>query len=85
MEANLVDPTTFQSVPARQSLHSLVDRLADRGEELGCARYLQDLHELAEEPTGAGRQIRTFEESRDLAEVVRQGLSLTETADEPAH
>ncbi len=37
MEANLVDPTTFQSVPARQSLHSLVNRLADRGEELGCA------------------------------------------------
>ena len=36
MEANLVDPTTFQSVPARQSLHSLVNRLADRGEELGC-------------------------------------------------
>lgn len=82
MEANLVDPTTFRSVPARQSLHSLVDRLADRGEELGCAHYLRDLHDLAEEPTGSGRQIRAFEETRDLAEVVRQGLSLTETAAE---
>jgi gamma-glutamyl:cysteine ligase YbdK (ATP-grasp superfamily) len=56
-----------------------VDRLADRGEQLGCARYLHDLHEIAEEPTGAGRQLRTFEETRDLAEVVRQGLTLTET------
>ncbi len=82
MEANLVDPNTFRSVPARQSLHSLVDRLADRSEELGCARYLQDVHELAEEPTGASRQVRTLEESRDLAEVVRQGLSLTESAPE---
>ncbi len=79
MEANLVDPTTFQSVPVRRSVHSLVDRLADRGEQLGFARYLQDLHEIAEEPTGAGRQLRTFEETRDLAEVVRQALTLTET------
>ena len=37
MEANLVDPATFQSVPARQVVALAVDRLADRGEELGCA------------------------------------------------
>lgn len=78
MEATLVDPNTFQSIPARKVVHSLVDRLADRAEELGCARYLQDVHHLAEEPTGASRQIQTYRQTGDLAEVVRQSLALTE-------
>ncbi len=78
MEAALVDPTTFQSIPARKVVHALLDRLADRAEELGCAPYLQDVHNLAEEPTGASRQIETYRQTGDLAEVVRQGLLRTE-------
>jgi carboxylate-amine ligase len=78
MEAKLVDPTTFRASPARQIVHSLVDRLAGRAQELDCARYLSDLHDLAEEPTGADRQMRAFEETHDLAEVVRRGLALSE-------
>ncbi|MHB1559845.1 MAG: glutamate--cysteine ligase [Isosphaeraceae bacterium] len=78
MEATLVDPNTFQSIPARKVVHALADRLADRAEELGCARYLQDVHHLAEAPTGASRQIETYRQTGDLAEVVRQGLALTE-------
>jgi glutamate---cysteine ligase / carboxylate-amine ligase len=80
MDANLVDPVTFQSIPARQVVHALVDRLADRAEELGCARQLQDVHNLADEPTGASRQLLTYHQTGDLAEVVRQGLTLTEPA-----
>ncbi len=70
MDANLVDPMTFQSVPARALVHSLVERLADRGDELGCTPYLLDLHELAEQPTGAERQMQVFDETHNLAEVV---------------
>lgn len=84
MEAALVDPNTFQSIPARKVVHSLVDRLAEHAEELGCARYLQDVHHLAEEPTGASRQIETYRQTGDLAEVVRQGLVLTEPHSHPA-
>ncbi len=80
MEAHLVDPTTFQSIPARQVLHTLVDRLADRAEELGCEHHLADVHHLADEPTGASRQIHVYEQTGDLAEVVRQGIALTEPA-----
>ncbi len=80
MDARLVEPTTFRSRPAREVVHSLVDQLADRAEELGCARHLLDVHELAEEPTGAERQMQTFDETHDLAEVVRRGLALTEPA-----
>ncbi len=84
MEAALVDPNTFQSIPARKVVHALVDRLADRAEELGCSRHLQDVHHLVEEPTGASRQIETYRQTGDLAEVVRQGLALTEPHQRPA-
>jgi carboxylate-amine ligase len=78
MEAGLVDPRTFRSSPAREIVHALVDRLSDRAQELGCLDHLRDLHEIAEQPTGADRQIRAFEDTGDLAEVVRWGLALTE-------
>jgi glutamate---cysteine ligase / carboxylate-amine ligase len=83
MDANLVDPMTFQSSPARKIVHSLVDRLAARADELGCRRYLLDVHELAEERTGADLQMQTFDETHNLAEVVRRGLTLTEPAGPP--
>ena len=72
MEAKLVDPSTYQAIPARQVVHALVDRLADRGEELGCASYLQSVHDLAEQPTGAARQLQISRETNSLEEVVRQ-------------
>jgi carboxylate-amine ligase len=78
MEARLVNPTTFQAAPARQIVHSLVGRLADRAHELDCFGYLQDLLELAEQPTGADRQLQAYEDTHDLTEVVRRGLAVTE-------
>jgi glutamate---cysteine ligase / carboxylate-amine ligase len=78
LEARLVDPTTFESLPAREVVHSLVNRFADRADELDCRKHLLDLHDLAEQPTGADLQLQVYQETNDLAEVVRQGLSLTE-------
>ncbi len=78
MEAHLVDPITFRSLPARTLVHAMVDRLADRAAELGCTADLLDVHHLAEEPTGAQRQLLDFEVTFDLPEVVRRGLALTE-------
>ena len=57
MDAKLVDAATHQAIPARQVVHSLVDRLADRAEELGCIRYLEIVHEMADQPTGSVRQL----------------------------
>ena len=41
MDAKLVDAATHQAVDARLVVHSLVDRLLARAEELGCTRYLE--------------------------------------------
>jgi carboxylate-amine ligase len=80
MDARLVDPLTYQAIPMRQVVHSLIDRLEDRGEELGCASYLNDVRELAERPTGSMRQLKIFEETNNLAEVVRRMIAMTEPA-----
>jgi glutamate---cysteine ligase / carboxylate-amine ligase len=80
MDARLVDPNTFESVAARDVVHALVDRLAERAQELGCHSHLDDVHHLAEEPTGAERQRADFADTRSLAEVVRRGVARTEAA-----
>ena len=78
MEANLVDPVTYRAVPARRVVHSLVDRLEERGEELGCSPHLRSVRELAEQPAGSMRQLQIYRETQDLAEVVRRMIALTE-------
>jgi carboxylate-amine ligase len=85
MDARLVDPSTYESIPARQVVHGLIDRLEARGEELGCSDYLRSLHELAEQPTGSMRQLEIFGETNNLAEVVRRMIALTEPAAAPSH
>jgi carboxylate-amine ligase len=77
MEANLVDPVTFQAVPVRQVVHNLVDRLESRADELGCLSYLQSVRDLAEQPSGSVRQLQVFHDTNNFAEVVRRMLSLT--------
>jgi carboxylate-amine ligase len=78
MQARLVDPGTYQALPARQVVHSLIDRLEYRAQELGCATYLQSVREMADQPTGSVRQFQLFQETHDLPEVVRRMLALSE-------
>jgi carboxylate-amine ligase len=78
MDAKLVDPGTYQAIPARHVIHSLIDRLEERGEALGCARYLRSVRDLVEQPSGSMRQLQTYQETHNLADVVRRMLALTE-------
>ncbi len=80
MEARLVDPASHVAVPARQVVHALVDRLQDRAQELGCAPYLEIVRKMAEQPTGSVRQLQIYQETKDLAEVVRRMLAQSDLA-----
>ena len=71
-------PPAHQAVPARQVVQSLLDRLQPRAEELGCTPYLEIVREMAEQPTGSVRQLQIYEETNDLAEVVRRMLARSE-------
>jgi carboxylate-amine ligase len=74
MKANLVDPNSHEPRPAREVVHSLLDRLAPRGRELGCETELELVREMADGSNGAAQQLRIFEETGDLTEVVRRLL-----------
>jgi carboxylate-amine ligase len=78
MDAKLVDPGTYQAIPARHVIHSLIDRLEERGEALGCARYLRSVRDLVEQPSGSMRQLQTYQETHNFGDVVRRMLALTE-------
>ena len=83
MEASLVDPQTFQSIPVRKVVHRLLDRLKDRALELGCSSQLEIVRELADRPTGSVLQLETYRQTGDLAEVIRRMLRLSHLADNP--
>jgi carboxylate-amine ligase len=78
MDAKLVDPATHQSTEARRVVHNLLDRLRVRAKELGCSKYFEAISAMAERPTGSVRQLKVFEETNNLAEVVRRMLALSE-------
>jgi len=80
LDAKLVDPSTYVAVPARKVVRAMLARLQDRSEELGCALYLGKIRDMLDQPTGSVLQMRTFEETNDLAEVVRRMLAYSEAS-----
>jgi carboxylate-amine ligase len=74
MEAQLVDPSSRKSSPARQIVRTLVRDLGPTADALDCRRYLDSILTMIEQPTGSERQRAVFRETGDLAEVVRQML-----------
>src|SRR5262249_13237901 len=79
MAARLVDAATHKAVPARDLVHSLVDRLRDRAQELDCVSYLDRVRAMADQPTGSVMQLQHFEKTQDLTEVVRRMIALAES------
>lgn len=74
LDAGLVDLDTRETHPARQVVRDLVARLRNNAETLGCLPYLETILDMAEQPTGADRQLAAFEQTGDLADVVRRSL-----------
>jgi carboxylate-amine ligase len=81
MEARLVDPQTLHSIPARQVVLALVDRLRGRAKELDCVDYLESVVEMVSQPTGAVRQLGVHQKTGRLEEVIRQMLELSTLPD----
>ncbi len=72
LEATLAEPQTLKGVPARCAVEQLAERLRPVAERLGCARHLEHVLDMASLPTGSERQLALYEQTGDLAEVVRQ-------------
>ncbi len=74
MDARLVDPLTFRTVPARVVVRELADRLEPRALELGCSAQLAIARAMADEPTGSSLQRDIFDRTGDPGRVVAELL-----------
>jgi carboxylate-amine ligase len=86
LDAELVDPVTLRPQPARRMAEELARGLSGCAERLGCAPELESVAALAAGRNGAQRQLAVFQQTGDLAEVVRRlsEASRVGPSDQPA-
>jgi carboxylate-amine ligase len=80
LEAELIDPLTFEPRQVRDIVRRLVDDLRPVGEELRCTAWLDRVLALAESKSWADRQLAVLAESGSPAEVVRHFSELSRLA-----
>lgn len=71
MRAELIDPVTHKTIPVREMVFFLYEKLKPYAEKLGCMQELNHVITMIDHPSGAERQLQLFEESGgDLKAVV---------------
>jgi carboxylate-amine ligase len=73
--ADFFDPRTGRLIRAQDQIDALVERLFPVANELGCREGLERVRMMAQEPTGAERQLVVYEQSGDLRGVVRSRIA----------
>jgi glutamate---cysteine ligase / carboxylate-amine ligase len=71
LEAQLVNSTTHDLQPVRQTITDLIDLLQPEADELQCADYLEHLRKIIAQPNWSQRQLQVLEKTGDHADVVR--------------
>jgi carboxylate-amine ligase len=69
--AEFVDAASLEAIPARWAARNLVQELDGLAEHLDCRQHLDHARDMTARPTGSERQITLYQETGDLAEVVR--------------
>jgi carboxylate-amine ligase len=73
MRAELIDPVTHKTVPVREMVFFLYEKLKPYAERLHCMQELNHVITMVEHPSGAERQLELFDQyDGDLAKVVEQ-------------
>jgi glutamate---cysteine ligase / carboxylate-amine ligase len=89
MRAELIDPVSHKTIPVREMVYFLYEKLHGHAEALGCAVELSHLLNMLERPSGAERQMALYEATGgDLREVVRRLVAETAappSPERPAH
>lgn len=82
LDADVVDFTQRRRIPMRQSIHGLLDFVADVVPELRCEQEMAYLRTLLEDPhgTGADRQLALYQRTGDVDLVTRFLIQRTMSA-----
>ena len=76
LEAQLIDPLTFEPQSVRQIVARLVEKLQPVAAELGCTNWLDRILRLSEGKSWAARQLEVLEQTGSPQEVVRRFSAL---------
>ncbi len=71
IEAKLIDFGKEEEVPFRTLMNELLDFVEDVVDELGCRTEVNYVYQMLEQGSGADRQLKVFDETNDLKEVVK--------------
>jgi carboxylate-amine ligase len=77
IEAKLIDFGKEEEVPFKTLISELLDFIEDVVDELGCRNEVNYVYQILEQGTGADRQLKVFDETKDLKEVVKYTVSQT--------
>jgi len=77
IDGKLIDFGKEQEVPMRQLIPELLELVDDVVDELGSRSAVEYIHTILREGTSAERQLRVYEQSGDLKEVVRHLVAET--------
>jgi carboxylate-amine ligase len=73
LRAELIDPVTHSTIPVRDMVFFLYEKLKPYAERLHCTQALNHVISMVNAPSGAERQLALYEEfGYDLASVVRE-------------
>lgn len=73
MRAELIDPVTHKTIPVREMVFFLYEKLKPYAEKLGCMQELNHIITMVDNASGSERQLELFEKhSGDLKSVVRE-------------
>jgi len=78
LDGKLIDFGKQQEVPVRQLIAEILEFVSDVAEELGSTQELGYIWNILEEGSGADRQLRVFQETGDLKQVVDYSIAETE-------
>ncbi len=70
IQGKLIDFGKEEEVPVRDLMLEYLDLIADAAKELGSQDEINYIHQMLEMGTGADRQLKVFEETKDLTKVV---------------
>lgn len=78
LEGKLIDFGKRKEVPFRDLMMEYLEFIDDVVDELGSRPYINYVHQILQEGTGADRQLRVFRETNDLKAVVDYIIAETE-------
>jgi carboxylate-amine ligase len=78
LDGKLIDFGKQQEVPVRQLIGEIREFVSDVVEELGSQREIAYIDRILEEGNGADRQLRVFQETNDMKQLVDYMISETE-------